>query len=127
MDELMEHETGESQEVQSGQHTGQPLVVTGQTPEAGRPRETAFHDPALGQEDKAVFGLRQLDDVQANAVLGSGFCRRLAGVAFIDVGHLHVRAGDRLHLSGQRRDLGALVVTGRGDSLSPICRPRISR
>lgn len=63
----MEHETGEHDEVQPHQDYSQPLVVARQTTEARCPSEIALHDPALGQEDEAALGLRQLDHAQFDA------------------------------------------------------------
>ena len=63
----MEHEAGEGQEVQAGQHGGQPLVVTSEAAEAGGPGEVALNDPAFGQEHEAAFGLGQADDLQTTS------------------------------------------------------------
>ena len=71
----MQHEAGEGEKMQASQDVGQPLVVAGQPTEAGGPGEPALEHPALGQQDKAVLGLRQLDDLQTDTLASSGFSR----------------------------------------------------
>jgi hypothetical protein len=77
----VEQQAGESDEVEAGEGLGQALVVAGEAAVTRRPGEGAFHDLALGQEDEAVLGLGELDDLQADAQGGGLGGRRVAGVA----------------------------------------------
>jgi hypothetical protein len=92
MDELMEHKAGEGQEVQACPHAGQPLVIARQAAEASGPGEAAFHDAALGQQDKAPLGLGQLDHLQADAVRGGHRGDLVTGVALVHIRQFDVVA-----------------------------------
>jgi hypothetical protein len=67
--------------VQAGQGLGQAFVVAGEAAEAGHTRIGAFDAPALGKQDEAAPGLRELDDLQADAPGGGSLGRGCAGVA----------------------------------------------
>lgn len=101
MKQLSQHQAGEGDEVQPGQHDRQAFVVTGQTAEAGRPGESTLHDhhPAPRQQDEAAFGPLAL-------------------------GQFDVVAGHRLHLGGERRDLRPVLFVGRGDG--GVKRPQVA-
>lgn len=74
---LSEHEAGESDDMQAGERSGQALVVLDQVPAAAGPSEGPFHHPTSGQQDEALLGFGQLDDLQRNAVrAGGGGCSR---------------------------------------------------
>jgi hypothetical protein len=51
-------------------HLRQPFVVTRQAARAGRPGESAFDHSVTWQQDKAAFGLGQLDYRQLAPVGG---------------------------------------------------------
>ena len=111
----MEHEAGKSDEVQARQHPWQALIIASEAAKARGPGEVALDDPATRQQDEAVLGLGQLDDLELDAV-GRGVRRRLvARVPLVDVGQLHVLAGGLLHRRRQGGDLGAILRVGRGD------------
>lgn len=59
-----EHDMGECRDVEALDRLGKALEIFLQPPVARHPREAAFADLALGQEDEAALGLRQLHDVQ---------------------------------------------------------------
>jgi hypothetical protein len=63
-----EFETGEGDEVEAGQDGESALVVADEAAEAGLPGEGPLHHPAARQEDEAAFGLRELDDLEVDAV-----------------------------------------------------------
>jgi hypothetical protein len=69
----------------------------------------------LGQQDKAAFGLRQLDDFETDTVLRCRLCGYLTGIALINEGHIDGLGGDVLDCLGQVGDLGAVALGGRGD------------
>src|SRR5690348_4097543 len=64
----MEFQASEGDVVQPLQARSEPLVVPHEAAEARLPGKGAFHDPAPGQQHKAVLGLRQLDDLQPDAL-----------------------------------------------------------
>lgn len=72
LNKASQQQDGESQVMQPGQGLKQPFVIARQTPEAGRPGETALHHPPAGQQDETLAGLRQLDDFQLQAMLTGG-------------------------------------------------------
>lgn len=98
----MQHQAGKGHEMQTRQDLWQPLIVTGQAAEAGGPSKVSLDDPALGQENKAVLGLRQLDDLEADAMGLGSVSRVLARVALVDVGQLHRVPGHLLYRRRQR-------------------------
>ena len=48
-----EHQAGKDEVVNAFQGCGDAFIVGGQSSEPGGPGKGAFHDPALGQQDKA--------------------------------------------------------------------------
>jgi hypothetical protein len=110
-----EQQTGEGNEVESGQGLGQALIVTGESPETCRPGKRAFDDPTAWQQDEAPLGFRVLDDLQSDAVRLGRFGRSIAGVALVHIGQFHRVTGDRLHLASELLHLLPLLSRGRGD------------
>src|SRR5258706_4364319 len=110
----MTHEAGEGEEVQARKGGGEPFIGAGQATEARGPGEVALHHPAAREEDKAVLGLGQLDDFEAEAMLRCSVSRSVAGVALINVAQLNVLASHLLDGGSQLSDLGALLLVGRG-------------
>ena len=72
MNELGEHESGKGEKVQALERLRQTFVVASQTAKACSPAEGAFNDPTTRQQDEPLFGFRQLDDHQAEVVVGGG-------------------------------------------------------
>jgi len=70
----MEHEGDESQPVEAGESGGNPFKILGQTAEAARPCEGALHDPAFGQQHKALFGRVEFDHHQLYTLLSCLLC-----------------------------------------------------
>ena len=94
----------------------QAFVVAGEAAEACHPGEAAFDDPASGQEDEAALGGGQLDDLEADAVLVSGYGGLFASVALVDKGDFDGIAGSLLHLGGQFSNLRSFLFVGGRDS-----------
>ena len=82
INEARKHKNGKGQIMQTSQGLRQALIITGQTTEAGHPGKGAFDDPASGQQDKAVLGLRQFDDFQVNAMFSSSLVGLWTGIAW---------------------------------------------
>ena len=92
-----EQQDNEGDKVQSGEPSGQALVVAGEAVEAGHPTDRTFHHPASRQQNEAALGFRQADDIQGNAVRSSGFGSPFSGVALIHKGEFDGSAGCILH------------------------------
>lgn len=56
VNEVGQHQTGESEEVIASQRRGQAFVVAGQATEAGDPGKIALDDPAARQQHKTALG-----------------------------------------------------------------------
>jgi len=97
-----------------GEGLGAPLVVFDEPAEAGSPCEGSLDNRSSGQEHEAALGLRQLDDLERDAMF-SGRCGGLFScIALVDKSDLDVLAGFRLNGLGDAADLGAIVsVCGR--------------
>ena len=122
-----EQQTGEGNEVESGQGLGQALIVTGESPETCRPGKRAFEDPTAWQQDEAPLGFRVLDDLQSDAVRLGRFGRSIAGVALVHIGQFHRVTGDRLHLASELLHLLPLLSRGRGDHQRQQVPQRVHR
>ena len=96
--------------MQPGQYLRHAFEITAQAPEPGQPAEAALHDPAPGQQHKALLRLRQLDHLQFNAVFSRVAFGLLAGVALVCPGQLDRIARGLLYLLAQRIDLGSLLA-----------------
>lgn len=57
----IEQDESESQEMKASQGFRQAFIVTRQAAKAAQPAEAAFNYPATREQDKATFGIRQLD------------------------------------------------------------------
>ena len=111
----MQHQRTEGNQMQADDRFGQTFVVPHQPSEAGLPGEGPFGDPTTGQEDEAMFGVRQLDHMQFDARGGRRLGRHLAGIPLVDVDQFDVFAGGVLDSLGERLDLGPILFVGRGD------------
>jgi hypothetical protein len=111
--EAMEHETRRGDEMQAGDGLGQAFVITGQAPKATGPGKGAFDYPAARQHDEAVLGVRQLGDLELDAVRFRCGRRSLARVALIDKGEFDAVAGRRLDGGCQRGDLIPFIGISR--------------
>lgn len=111
----MQHQAGKGHEVQPRQDLRQPLIVPGEPAEARGPGEATLDDPALGQQDEATIGVRQLDHSQADAMGGRCVGWLLARVPLVDVGQLDGLASDLLHGRRQGVDLGPVLRVGWGE------------
>jgi hypothetical protein len=56
-----------------------------------------------------------LDDVQLDAVVGCGLFSRVASVALIGIGYLHMVSGNLLHSGGEPFNLRSVLFVGSGD------------
>ncbi len=121
------HETGKSEEVQSGNGFGQALVIFGEAPKARRPGKAPFHNPASGQQHETTFSFFQFDDEQLDTTLLCLCFGAVAAVTLIDVSQRHVFSGHLLHFLVQRLDLRAVVLVGRRHGQSQQMPQRIDR
>ena len=98
----------------SGEGVGESFVVSGESAEKRGPGEASLDDPSSWQQHEAALCLGVLDHLQLDAMLGGRVGCGLTGVALIDIGQLHVAAGDLLDLFAQPLDLGAVLFARRG-------------
>ncbi len=110
----MGHQTGEGDDVQTGDRIRQPLVVPRQAAEAAHPGKGALHDPASREEDEAAFGLRKPHDLQRDTTRGGGGRRDRPGVGGVDGGEFDRLPGRRLDRLAQGRDLVPVLGVRRG-------------
>ena len=76
-----------------------------------KPSESAFHDPATWQQDKAFVLLRAQDDLQVEATMCQYPVKELAAIATIDPNQTQLLAGTTEPLKEQ---LGPIAVLHRG-------------
>src|SRR6187455_2924620 len=81
-----EPEAGESDEMQSCQGFRQSFIVPGEAAEPGSPGEEPFHNPSTGQQNEAFASFRQLDHLQADALVLGRRGWPLASIALVDEG-----------------------------------------
>lgn len=117
-DEVLEHQDGKSQKMQSCQSLWQALIVACQASKTARPAKTAFHNPASRQKNKPLLGFGQFDHFQFEPLCLGCLRRLLSGVALIDKGDFHRLPGDFLHLVGKFLDLCSILFIGRRDMQS---------
>src|SRR5450755_171150 len=96
----MKHEHGKSQQVKTNQRLWQAFIIASQTAKPCHPGKTALDDPAARQQNEAMLGLRQFDDVQAYPMCLGCLCWLITSVALIP--DQPTRHG-RLSLPGRRR------------------------
>ena len=93
----------------------EPFVVAHESAESGSPGEASLDHPTARQQHEAAFRHRVFDYFEPDAVTLGGLRRVWPGIALIDISHLDRASGDLLHVLGQRLDLGAIALIGRGD------------
>ena len=113
--DLFEHEANESDDVKTFERRGIALVVLDEAAETRGPGEGSLNDPSSGQQDEAFLGLRQLDDLEPDAVPPGGIGGSLPGVALVDIGQFDAVAGLGLDRCGQPLHLGSVFGAGRRD------------
>jgi len=91
------------------------LVILDEPAETGCPGEGSFDDPTARQQDKAAFGLGELDDLVVDAMSGSSLGCGLSGIAPIHPGDLDTAVCHGLNGSGQLLQLAAILRTGCGN------------
>ena len=79
---MLEHVSDEGDDVEAGECWGVALVVRDRPAAAYSPGEGSLHDAASGQQDEAVPGVRQSDDVQRDALGCGGICDWLESTWF---------------------------------------------
>src|SRR5215210_7267613 len=79
-----EIEAGEGDEMQASEDGQAALVVADEATEAGFPGEGALHDPTAGQQNEAVLGLGELDDVEVDAMSRGVRCGDGTRVRLVD-------------------------------------------
>src|ERR1017187_5586026 len=92
----------------------EPFVVAHESAETSGPGEASLDYPSARQQHEAAFRHRVFDHFEPDAVALGGLGRSWPGVALIDISHLDRASGDLLHVFGQRLDLGAIALVGRG-------------
>src|SRR5581483_7578034 len=97
----MKHKHGKSQQVKTSQRLWQALIVASQTAKACHPGETALHDPAARQQNEAMLGLRQFDELQTYALCFGCLGWLIARVSLIDESQLDMIACRFLDGGGQ--------------------------
>jgi len=123
----MKRQTDKGDEVEADEGLRQALIVLGQPTEVGRPSEAAFRHPPVRQKDKAAFGLRQLDHLQADIVPLSDRDHHLLGVAPIRKGQRDVLPAHLLGPLRHLRHLGALLLSSGHDQRGHLVTPLVHR
>src|ERR1035437_5884963 len=90
----------------------EPFVVSGESAEARGPGEASLDHPAAWQQHESALGHWVFDYFEPDAVALGRLGRGVAGVALINVGHLHGAARARVHVLGQRLHLSAIALVG---------------
>jgi len=98
--------------MQSFERFWKAFIITHQTTETGQPAKEALNDPAAGQEHKAFLGVGQLDNHQADALLGGGLFGFIPRIALIDKDDVHRLASGLLHCLGQGGNLRPILLIG---------------
>src|SRR5258706_3207088 len=101
--------------MQTSQGLWQTFIITGQPTKTSHPGEGALHDPASGQQDKALLGFGQFNDFQVNAMLSSSLFGLGSGIALVDKGDFNAVTRNFLNLLSQQAHLSALLLVGWGD------------
>jgi hypothetical protein len=78
---MPEHVSDESDHLEARERYGVALVVFDRPAAARCPRERSFHDPASWQQNETSLCLRQLDDVQLDALCGGSIGGRFSRAA----------------------------------------------
>ncbi len=76
------------------------------------PRQTTFHHPASGQQNKPALGFRQLDDVQGNSFGLRGCGSSFAGITPIDKSQSDRVACGVLDIGGKAGNCCAIADVG---------------
>ena len=97
----MKHEHGKSQQVKTNQRLWQAFIIASQAAKPCHPGKTAFDDPATRQQDEAMLGLRQFDDLQAYPMCFGSLCWLITSVALIHESQLDMVACRFLDGGGQ--------------------------
>jgi hypothetical protein len=118
--DLLPHCHSKGQEMNPLRHIGQPLLITRQPSKPPHPADVPFDYPPPRQQHEAAFGLRQRDDLQGHAVIGTG-------IILIDGGDFDRLAGGILHRRYQLADLIAILRGGRRDVQRQQVPQRIDR
>jgi len=71
--------------------------------------------PIVAAGDETAFGLRQVDDLKRDAMLGRCCRSTFAGIALINPGHFDGVVGDGLHGTREALHLAAAFSAGRRD------------
>ena len=113
--------------METGESLGVAFVILDESSEACGPCEGSLDDPSAWEQDKAAFGLGQFDDLEIDAVPGSGLRGAFAGIALVDLGDFDAVVGDGLNGSGECLDLAAILCAGRGDMQREQMAQRVDR
>ena len=79
----MKHEHGKSQHVKTSQRLWQAGIRASQAAKACHPGATALHYPSARQQNEAMLGLWQFDDLQTYALCFGCLCGLIARVSLI--------------------------------------------
>ena len=112
---LLQHEAGESDEVQACERSGVAFVVFDEAAEAGGPGSRALHHPAPRQQHEATPIVWQLNRFQADTLFACRLDRFVNGVTLADIGKINAVLGVRLHCVGEPVHLRAVVDAGGDD------------
>jgi hypothetical protein len=115
MNKTQRHEHGKGDKMQASQRFWQSFIITGKTAETCSPGKRAFHDPTLGQKNKAALGFGQLDDDQVDAIFSSSLGGIITRVALVNKGYLHRLARHLLNLRAELGDLCPFLLVGGCD------------
>jgi hypothetical protein len=113
--------------MKTGQGLREAFIVTRQAAKAAQPAETAFDDPATREQDKATFGIRQLDDFKLNAMLCGVLHGLVARVALVDKGDLYCFASDFLDFARQVFNLFPVLFVGGSHAQRQQMTQRVNR
>lgn len=111
--------------MQPGDRFGQAFVLSGQSSEPRRPRETALDHPAPGQQLEPPFGIEKHDHVEGDPALRRRGGGHLAGRALIDIGQDDVVPGGVLD-GGARMPTWARSWASAGVTWRATTSPSVS-
>jgi hypothetical protein len=121
------YQEAERDRVESCERLGASLVVSRQPTEPHRPAERSLDHPAPRQEHEPTLGIRQLEDLPPDPVLGRRGGRIVAGVALVHKADLDRLPGHFLNRFGQHSDLLSVLLVGRCYVQRPQMTERIDR
>ncbi len=127
LDETMSYQDSRGQEMQAFQGLRQAFIVPCESAKPCHPAKRPFDDPPPRQEHKALFGIGQLDDFQADALISGRLFGVSTRVALVNEGDFNHLAGCLLNRLRQLRHLGAVLLISGGHIQRQQVTQRIDR